>query len=44
MLFSRPHIFKLKQQVLKFNDIFCVRWGSPKTDLEANFGNASFTQ
>ena len=29
---SRPLIFKLKQDVLKFNDI-CVSWSSPKTDL-----------
>ena len=29
---SRPLIFKLQQEVLKFNDIR-VRWSSPKTDL-----------
>ena len=34
----RPLIFKLQQQVLKFNDI-CVNWTSPKTDVEANFLN-----
>ena len=31
-----PLIFKLQQQVLKFNDI-CINWISPKTDVEANF-------
>ena len=35
---SRPLIFKLQQEVLKFNDI-CVSWSSPKTDLETNFLN-----
>ena len=34
----RPLIFKLQQQVLKFNDI-CVNWTSPKTGVEANFLN-----
>ena len=34
----RPLIFKLQQEVLKFNDI-CVSWSSPKTDLETNFLN-----
>ena len=29
-------IFKLQQEVWKFNDI-CVSWNSPKTDLETNF-------
>ena len=29
-------IFKLQQDVLKFNDI-CVSWSSPKTDLVTNF-------
>ena len=32
----RPLIFKLQQEVLKFNDIW-VSWSSPKTDLETNF-------
>ena len=32
----RPLIFKLQQEVLKFNDI-CVSWSSTKTDLERNF-------
>ena len=32
----RPLIFKLQQEVLKFNDI-CVSWSSPKTDLLTNF-------
>ena len=35
---SRYLIFKLQQEVLKFNDI-CVSWSSPKTDLEKNFLN-----
>ena len=34
----RPLIFKLQQEVLKFNDI-CVSWSSPKTDMETNFLN-----
>ena len=34
----RPLIFKLQQEVLKFNDI-CVSWSSPKTGLEINFLN-----
>ena len=34
----RPLIFKLQQEVLKFNDI-CESWNSPKTDLETNFSN-----
>ena len=34
----RPLIFKLQQEVSKFNDI-CVSWGSPKTDLKTNFLN-----
>ena len=29
----RPLIFKLQQEVLKFNGI-CVSWSTPKTDLE----------
>ena len=32
----RPLIFKLQQEVLKFNDI-CVSWSSPKTELVTNF-------
>ena len=28
----RPQIFKLQQEVLKFNNI-CVSWSSPKSDL-----------
>ena len=32
----RPLIFKLQQEVLKFNDIR-VSWGSSKTDLVRNF-------
>ena len=31
-------IFKLQQEVLKFNDI-CVSWSYPNTDLEMNFLN-----
>ena len=38
VLLSRPLIFKLQQEVWKFNDI-CVIWGSQKTDLETNFLN-----
>ena len=34
----RPLIFKLQQEVLKFNDI-CVSWSSPKTDVATNFLN-----
>ena len=34
----RPLIFKLQQEVLKFNDI-CVSLNSPKTDLVINFLN-----
>ena len=34
----RPLIFKLQQEVLKFNDI-CVSWSSPKTDQAINFSN-----
>ena len=34
----RPLTFKLKQEVLKFNDI-CVSWSSRKTDLKTNFLN-----
>ena len=34
----RPLIFKLQQEVLKFNDI-CVSWSSQKTDLVTNFLN-----
>ena len=48
---ARPLIFKLPQEVLKFNDIR-VSWSSPKTELEANFldlikwsfENVSFSQ
>ena len=36
--FPRPLMFKLQQEVLKFNDI-CVSWSSPKTDLDINFLN-----
>ena len=32
----RPLIFKLQQEILKFDDI-CVSWSSPKTDLDTNF-------
>ena len=32
----RPLIFKLQQEVWKFNNI-CVSWSSPKTSLETNF-------
>ena len=32
----RPLIFKLQQEVLKFNNI-CVSWSSQKTDLVTNF-------
>ena len=35
---SRPLIFKLQQEVLKFNDI-CMSWSSSKTDLVANVLN-----
>ena len=43
-IIEKPHtafaprhlIFKLKQEVLKFNDI-CVSWSSPKNDLVTNF-------
>ena len=34
----RPLIFKLQQEVLKFNYI-CVNYSSPKTDLETIFSN-----
>ena len=48
---SRPLIFNLQQEVLKFNDI-CLSWSSPKTDLVTNFldlenrsfKNVSFSQ
>ena len=33
-----PLIFKLQQEVRKFNDI-CVSWSSPKIDLVTNFLN-----
>ena len=47
----RPLIFKLQQNVLKFNDFF-VSLSSPKTGLEASFSsldnrsfeNVSFSQ
>ena len=35
---SRPLIFKVQQEFLKFNDI-CVNWRPPKTDLETNVLN-----
>ena len=34
----RPLIFKLLQEVLKFNDT-CLSWSFPKTDMETNFVN-----
>ena len=34
----RPLIFKLQQDVLKFNDI-CVSWSFPKSDLVTNVLN-----
>ena len=34
----RPLIFKLKQEILRFNDI-CVSWSSPETDQETNLLN-----
>ena len=34
----RPLIFKLQEQVWKFNDIY-VNWSSPKTDPETNIIN-----
>ena len=34
----RPLIFKLQQEVRKFNDIY-VTWNSPKTDPKTNFLN-----
>ena len=48
---SRPLIFKLRQKVLKLNDI-CVSWNSPKTDLvtyvlyleNRSFENVNFFQ
>ena len=48
---ARPLIFRLQQEVLKFNDI-CVSWSSPKTNLVTNFlslenrsfENVSFSQ
>ena len=33
---SRFLIFKLEQEVLKFNDI-CMSWSSPQTELLTNF-------
>ena len=33
---TRPLIFKLQQEVLKFNDI-CLNWSSPKTGLVTTF-------
>ena len=41
---SRPLIFKLQQEVLKFDDT-CVSWSSPTTDLvkkKLNSENRSF--
>ena len=49
---ARPLIFKLQQEVLKFNDI-CVSWSLPKTDLvikkifnleDRSFENVRFSQ
>ena len=37
----RPLIFKLQQEILKFNDI-CVSWSSLKTDLMTKIENRSF--
>ena len=37
-LSPRPVIFKLQQEVLKFNDI-CMSWSSQKTDQEMNSSN-----
>ena len=37
--FAPRLIFKLQQEVLKFNDI-CVGWSSPKTDLMTNFSTS----
>ena len=40
-MIEKPHtvlIFKLQQEVLKFNEI-CVSWSSSKTDLVRNFLN-----
>ena len=34
----KPLIFKLQQEVLRFNDT-CVNWSSTKNDLETNFLN-----
>ena len=34
----RPVVFKLHQEVLKFNDI-CASWSSPNTDLVTNILN-----
>ena len=39
----RPLIFKLKQEVLKVNDIF-VSWSSLKSDLVTNFLNLFFSK
>ena len=38
LLLLRPLIFKLQQEVFKFNDI-CVSWNSSKIDAETNFFN-----
>ena len=35
---KRLLVFKLHQEVLKFNDI-CLSWSPPKTDLMTNFLN-----
>ena len=40
---SRPLIFKLQHEVLKFNDI-CVSRSSQKTDIETNFLKLGFSQ
>ena len=37
----RPLVFKLQQEVLKFNDI-CVSWSSQKADLETKFLNLEY--
>ena len=34
----RPLIFKMQQEVLKFNEI-CMGWNSPKADLVIKFLN-----
>ena len=34
----RPLIFKLQQEVLKYNHV-CVSWNPPKTELDTDFLN-----